>query len=356
MHQKGEYKMKKRIGIIGIGMVAKKHINQLMDVDNCEIIAICDIDPEVLSSWGDKLGIDEAYRFSDYNDLINCEVVDAVEICTPNYLHVPMALAVVKAKKPVNLEKPLSVDLASSEALMEALKENPVDNMMCFSYRFMPAVRYAKKLLDTGIIGDIISVDVAYLKSSAFFEGRRLEWRFVKEYAGSGVLGDLGVHLIDMAELLCGKILKVSAMTEIVVKERKKLNSEEYAPVETDDYCSFIAEMDNNIKSNFVITRCARGHSNTIKFDIYGTKGIVSFDLNNPDVLKICAGEIDLETETIRTVKVPSKYNISQEQAFIDKLNGKECDIYPTIYDGYHSQRVLDAVFESAEQKCWVNI
>lgn len=106
----------------------------------------------------------------------------------------------------------------------------------------------------------------------------------------------------------------------------------------------------------FVITRCALGHGNTIKFDIYGTKGIISFDLNNPNVLNVCAGEVDLETETIHTVKVPGKYNISQEQAFIDKLNGKECDMYPTIQDGYHSQRVLDSLFESAEQKRWINI
>lgn len=348
--------MKKRIGIIGVGNIAGRHINELKNINECEIVAICDINPSALSSWGDKLGIDPIYRFSDYNDLVKCEKVDAVEICTPNYLHVPMAVAAVKAGKPVNIEKPLSVNLASTQELMDALKENPVDNMMCFSYRFMPAVRYAKQLIDKGMIGDIINVDVAYLKSSAFMEGRRLEWRFVKEYAGSGVLGDLGVHLIDMAELLCGKILKVSAITEIVVKERKRLTSEELAPVETDDYCSFIAEMENNIKSNFVITRCALGHGNTIKFDIYGTKGIISFDLNNPNVLNVCAGEVDLETETIHTVKVPGKYNILQEQAFIDKLNGKECDMYPTILDGYHSQRVLDALFESAEQKCWINI
>ena len=108
---------------------------------------------------------------------------------------------------------------AVEDGVANALAEAEVPNMMCFSYRFCPAVRYAKWIMDNGLLGDIVNIDVAYLKNSAFFEGRRLEWRFVKEKAGTGVLGDLGVHLIDLAELLAGDIKAVSGTTDIVVKQ-----------------------------------------------------------------------------------------------------------------------------------------
>ena len=347
----------KRIGIIGVGSIATgKHIPQLLKIKECKITAICDTNEQKLKTVGDKLDIPEELRFTDYLDLVNCPEVDAVEVCTPNYLHVPMAVAAIKAGKAVNVEKPLSVNLESTAELRKALKTTDVPNMMCFSYRFCPAVRYAKWIMDKGLLGDIVSIDVAYLKNSAFMEGRRLEWRFIKQKAGTGVLGDLGVHLIDMAELLAGEIDEVSATTAIVVKERKREDSEEMAPVETDDYCAFLANMKSGAKANFVISRCAIGQQNTIKFDVYGTKGVLSFDLNHPEVLGVCVGEVDVMSESIHTVKVPKKFFIEQEQMFVNLLYGKECPLLPTLEDGLHGQRVLDALQESDQNKRCVKI
>lgn len=347
----------KKIGIIGVGGIAcGRHIPELKAVAGCKITAICDIDKNRLKTVGDNLEIPQHLRFTDYNDLINSPEVDAVEICTPNYLHVPMAIAAIKAGKPVNVEKPLSINLAECEPLKNILSEKPVPNMMSLTYRFMPAVRYAKHIIDRGLIGDIINIDVSYLKNSAFFEGRRLEWRFEKAKAGTGVLGDLGVHLIDMAEILVGKITSVSAVTDIIVKQRKRIDSEELANVETDDYCSFLCNIENGAKGTFTISRCALGKVNSINFDIYGTKGVITFDLNNPKVLGVCSGEVDLATETIHTVNVPKKFHTTQEAEFIKMLNNENDHILPTIYDGLRSQRILDAIYESAENHCCVNI
>lgn len=156
------------------------------------------------------------------------------------------------------------------------------------------------------MIGDIVNIDVQYLQSGAFIEGRRLEWRFVKEYAGSGALGDLGVHLLDLATFLAGDLKRVSAHTKTVVNKRKKLDSEEYAPVEVDDYTSFIGEMESGAMANFLITKCAIGNSNTIKFDVYAKKGVISFNLNNPTELSVCIGEIS------RTVGFDDTYYFSR--------------------------------------------
>lgn len=347
----------KRIGIVGVGDIAcGRHIPELKAVSSCKISAICDIEENKLKTVGDDLGIPEELRFTDYNDLINSPEVDAVEVCTPNHLHVPIATAAVKANKPINVEKPLSINLLECEPLKNAINENPVLNMMCFTYRFMPAIRYAKWIIDKGLIGDILNVDVEYLKDSGFIRGRRLEWRFKKEKAGTGVLGDLGVHLIDMAELLAGKITSVCGFTDIIVKQRKLLNSEELANVETDDYCSFICTMENNIKGNFVISRCAIGKGNSIKFDVYGTKGVICFNMDNPNVLDFYSEISDISSEKLQTVDVPKQFHTTQEAEFIKMLSGEKCEILPTIDDGLRSQRILDAILESAENRCWIEI
>lgn len=352
----------KRIGIIGTGSIANSvHIPQLLEIKECEITAVCDIDITALANTADRLGIDEAYRFTDYKALIDSGIVDAVEICTPTYTHMEIAQYAVSKGKAINVEKPLGITLDECVKLGDLLKENNVINMTTFSYRFMPAVRYAKWILDRHMIGDIVSLNVEYIKSSAFMPGRRLEWRFVKKYAGTGVLGDLGVHLIDMAHLLIGEFKTVGAMTGIAVKHRKKLDCDEIAEVETDDYCNFVAKMKQrntgkDVAATFSISRCAIGHQNTIRYDIFGTEGVISFNLNNPKELSICIGEVDKRSDSLHTVRVPGEFYASQEKSFIDALDGKYCDYFPTIPDGINCQRVLDAVLKSAEEGNFVNV
>lgn len=350
----------KRIGIIGVGGIANGvHITELLDVAECRITAICDVDKAALSKTAERLG--EVLCFTDYKALVDCDEVDAVEICTPNYLHVEMAEYAAKKGKPINVEKPLGLSVAECERLGDAIRKAGVTNMMCFSYRFKPAVRYAKDIIDKGLLGDIVTVNVEYSKSSAFWEGRRLDWRFVKEYAGTGVLGDLGVHLIDAAQLLVGDVSSVSAMMGTVVKERKRLDSDETAPVTTDDYCNFVAELTDRrtgkpVSATFAVTRCALGHANTIRYDIFGTEGCISFNLNDPNELALCTDKKDGMHTTLDTVSVPESYRVTQEQTFVDALHGKFRDYFPTVEDGIKCQKVLDAVERSAKTKSVVYV
>ena len=293
---------------------------------------------------------------TDYRELIQRPLAEAVEVCTPNYLHIPMAMEVVKAGKALELEKPLSVDYQGVDALVAAIAEKGIVNMTCFSYRFMPAVRYAKHLIETGKLGKIINVDVAYLKSSGFWAGRRLDWRFVKEYAGCGVIGDLGVHLIDMTRFLVGDFQSVYATTEIVVKQRQKLDSDEYADVQTEDLATFLAKLEGNVKASFLISRCAIGNSNTIKYEIYGTEGVLKFNLNDPNELTLCIGEVDRETESLHTVKVPKAYYCGQEDTFIRAALGLQTEGVPSIREGAMCQKVIDAVLESARTDTVVKV
>ena len=339
-----------RIGIIGIGGISAKHIKELKTLPDAEIVAICDIDEKKLESVGESLGIPKTRRFIDYKKLVDADFVDAVEICTPNYLHVPMAKYVLERGKHVEVEKPLSINSEGIPELLALAKEKNVANMMCFSYRFYPAVRYAKKLISDGILGKIINVGVEYLKDSAFFEGRRLEWRFVKEYAGSGVLGDLGVHLIDMTRFLVGDFESVYAMKNIIVDKRKRLDSEEIADVETDDIISFVARLENNVIANYTVTRCAKGNANTIKYEIFGTEGVMSFNLNNPkDITYFKDGKLVTES-------VPEEYKVGQEETFVNAVLGRSVEHFPNINEGAECQKIVDAILDSSEKNIIVNI
>ena len=337
-----------KLGIIGLGGIAGTHIKQLESVKQAKICAICDIDETVLHKRGDALEIPMSHRFTDYRDLIACPDVEAVEICTPNYLHVPMAMDVVRAGKAVEVEKPLSVDYSGVEELLQLIKEKDVVNMTCFSYRFRPAVRYARQMIQEGKLGDIIHANVAYLKSSGFWAGRRLDWRFEKQYAGCGVIGDLGVHLMDMVSYLAGEYKSVYATTDIVVKERQKLDSDEYAPVETEDVAMVLATLEGGAKVNFQVSRCAIGNSNTIRFEMYGTKGMLRLDIDKPNELELCFGTGTKDKETVETITVPEGYDVSQEETFVRAALGEKLEWLPDIAEGAKCQKFIDAMLESA--------
>ncbi len=340
-----------KIGIVGCGRISAVHIWGIEQAGGTgKIVAVCDIDEDKLNATGDKLGIPQEYRFTNYMDLINCPEVEAVEVCTPNHLHVPIALEAAKAGKPVEIEKPLTTTYKDGvEELIKVIEEKNLPNMMCFSYRFMPAVRYAKHLLENGALGQIVNVNIEYLQSGVLIPGRRLEWRFVKEYAGTGTLGDLGVHLIDMTRFLVGEFKSVFAMQNTIVKERQKLDSDEFAPVEVDDITSFIASLENNVIANFLVTKCAVGESNTIKYEIYGTKGVIKFNLNKPGELTVCSPA----TGGVPTVeKVAKEFFLGQEECFIDAASGtKVHPHYPDVREGGKSQIIVDAIQQSATEK-----
>ncbi len=345
-----------RIGVVGVGGIARgAHIAPAQEIEGVRITAICDIDEAKLLEMGEKLNIPADHRFLDYHDLIALEDVDAVEVCTSNDVHVPIALAAVKAGKHVNIEKPLGLSADQARELAAYPRAEAQVAMMCFSYRFMPAVRYAKHLIEEGLLGDITGVQVAYLKESAMWEGRGMEWRFEKHRAGTGVLGDLGVHLIDMTQLLAGKITSVCGKTRIVVEERPYPDGT-MGKVETDDVCSFLATLDCGAEAVFTVTRAAWGHKNTIRFEIYGTKGALSFDLNDPTKLKAAGTYFPEGEQELHEIIVPAGYTVRQEQTFIDAIRGKQGMWFPSLEDGYQSQKILDALLQSSVENRWVEV
>ena len=144
---------KVRIGIVGFGGIARgRHVNELSKCSDAVITAVCDISDRALEKAKEKLNISATKCYKDYNDLIADPEVDAIEICTPNYLHAEIAIAALKAGKPINLEKPIAISYEQALRVVETEKESKAFGMTCFTYRFFPAVRYAKHLVDKKII------------------------------------------------------------------------------------------------------------------------------------------------------------------------------------------------------------
>ena len=342
-----------QIGIIGVGGIGVgAHMGGYQNAQGAKVVAICDVNPARLKEIGDKFEIPEALRFTDYHDLLACGAVDAVDICTPNDSHCAIGLAAVEAGKPFNIEKPLGISIEETEALLRAADEKHIKSQICFSYRFFPAVRYAKKLIDEGKIGRIHSIYASYLKDSAYWEGRRLDWRFDEKIARYGVSGDLAVHILDTVRFLAGDYDGLIAQMDIIVKERKKLDSEEIVPVTTDDVCNFFARMKNGASATFGVSRAASGNKNRVRAEIYGEKGGFRFDLTDPKHMEIAmGGHAEMEE-----IEIPEEYRYPQQQSFIDLLNGKDDPWRPQLRDGVKLQYVLEALMESAGKDQWVKI
>ena len=352
--------MKHRVGLIGAGGIADFiHIPGIMACPDLELVALCDIDPKVLKEKSEKYGIKEDYRFTDYNDLIKCNEVDVIDIATPNDVHFEIAMASVAAGKPYSLEKPVAMNAVQSAELIAATGNLP--NMVCFSYRFHSAARFARDIINKNQLGDIHHVNMQYFQSwgNADYDVP-LVWRFQKKRAGSGALGDLGCHALDLTRfILSREYLSVCAHTGIFVHDRTIDSGNKTGAVDVDDFCNYMADMEDNISAGFQITRFAYGRNNYQRLEIYGSKGALVYKYDeepNTNTLEICMGEPMRDSYVFSKLPVPNRFKSNQMQAFADILNGKGDGLTASIKDGHKNQLVIDAILKSAEKRIWVDL
>jgi predicted dehydrogenase len=351
-----------RIGVIGLGGIAGGvHLPGIAKCQDLELAAICDIDREKLDRVGDLYELDRSRRFTDYRELIACAQVEAVDICTPNDCHFLMAQEAVRAGKHYSVEKPVTMNAAEAEALARATKERGVKSMVCFSYRFKTAARYARHLVQIGALGELYHVYAQYFQAWGNpDQGAPLIWRFEKARSGSGALGDLGSHALDLARFITGReYTRVVGDADTLVKERPFLDASGKGTSDVDDYCHYLARMEGGISAVFEITRFGFGRGNFQRLEIYGRKGALIYKLDeNPgfDELEICIGQPLGQLNTFVKVPVPPSYAADQTRSFADIINEKADGLSAAIEDGLANQRVLDAVIDSFEKKCWVTL
>ena len=179
---------------------------------------VVDVNDVLAEEARQRFGFEEAS--SDWKDTIARDDIDVVDICTPNNVHAEIAIAAAKAGKHIICEKPLARTVEEARAMTKAVKEAGVTNMVAFNYRRTPAVALAKRFIDEGRIGKILNFRGTYLQDWSADPNGPLSWRFQKNIAGSGAIGDIGTHVVDMAHYLVGNITEVNAITKTYIKER----------------------------------------------------------------------------------------------------------------------------------------
>ena len=237
--------------------------------------------------------------------------------------------------------------------------ERGLPSMVCFSYRFKAAARYARELVEQGMLGEIYHVYMQYLQAGGgpSYDLPR-SWRYQKALTGTGALGDLGCHALDLVGFVTGKgYRRAVGHADTFVHSRRLEEGEGMGPVDVDDFCHYLMEMDGKTAANFSVTRFAYGRGNYQRMEIYGSKGALVYSLDvtpGVDALEVCIGAPYERVGAFTNLPVPERFHADQMQAFADVLNGCGDGTAATIEDGRRIQHALDTIIRSAEEARWL--
>ena len=352
------------VGIIGCGGITlQNHLPGLALCQGVKVVALCDANPEVLGKAGQSCA--GAFNCSDYRELLKRDDVHAVIIATPNYLHAPIVLEAVRNGKHVFCEKPLAMNFDEARAMYHAAESAKVRHMTAFTYRFVPAMRYFKHLVDSGAVGQPWHFRNCRLQD---WGQRPLSWRQVAKLAGSGEIGDMLSHRLDFAHNLVGPMTNLVAHTRIYHPDRGG------QPSDLEDWvgvlCDFKVGATGLLESSKIATAHGESAYSQDYVEINGSEGSIRFDTQRPHELSVGKkGETKLKPITIPreflvvpgSKRDPSQgdplfvWRYDQNFEFIDAIrNQRPCS--PSFYDGALAQGVIDAALLSEKERRWVDV
>lgn len=372
-----------RIGLIGYGFMGRAHanayrqVNQFFDLAYQPVLqSVCGRDPEKVARFAGQWGF--ASIETDWRRLLARPDIDAVDICAPNHVHCEIALAAAAAGKMILCEKPLAMNGAEGRAMVAAVERAGVRNTVWYNYRRVPAVTFAKQLIDAGKLGRIYHYRAKFLQDWTINpdlpQGGAGLWRLDAAAAGSGVTGDLLAHCIDTAIWLNGSFHSVSAMTETFVKQRLHTQSGKVEPVRIDDACAFLTRFENGSLGTFESTRYARGHKALYTLEINGEHASLAWDLHDLHRLGWFDHRDDGPQRGWRSIHVTDGEHpymnkwwvpglqIGYEHSFTHQVADFLTDLEanrptaPTFRDALATQNVCDAVLVSATTGQWVKV
>ena len=385
------------VGLVGAGFMGKAHCVAYANMQKFFWPApfvpvmknICDIVPEIAEDAKNRFGFEKCC--TDWHDIINDPEIDVVSVCTPNNAHAEIAIAALKAGKHVICEKPIAATTEDAKAMAEAAEEaakNGIVSMCAYQYRRVPAIDEAKKIIESGKLGEITNIRTQYLQSWSADPDSPLSWRFQKSVAGAGTLGDIATHAIDIAQYLAGNITDVVSMVKTYIKERPvqaggvdllgtvKLGADaKREPVDVDDEVSILCKFDSGAIGSVEATRMAWGRNNYITLEVHGTRGSITWNYERLNELEVCYGMDDQDGERgFRKIYTgPANphgdvtWNIPGMNIGYGELKAVEMyEFAKAITEGYQPttcfkvgyqvDRVCDAILESNEKNAWVKV
>jgi len=378
------------VGLIGYKFMGKAHSQGFRDVPFyfADVKAvpvmkvICGRDEEGVSQAQKQFGW-ESYE-TDWRRVVERDDIQLIDISTGNNVHAEMAIAAAEKGKHIFCEKPLAMNVREARAMVEAVKKAGVINMVNFNYRAVPAIRFAKQLIEEGLIGRVFHWRAFYLQDWIIDPGFPLVWRLQGDVAGSGSHGDLAAHSIDLAHYLVGEIDEVVGLQETFIKQRPKLArttgglsaaaAEEMGEVTVDDASLFLVRFKNGAVGSFEATRFAAGHRNGNMWEINGEKGSLRFNVERMNELEYYDHTQPGDRQGFRVIQTtesshpwmsawwPPAHIIGWGQTFTHQIyelmNGIADGVnpHPDFEDGLKCQMVLEAVTKSAQERRWVKV
>ncbi|MEU5764358.1 Gfo/Idh/MocA family protein [Streptomyces asoensis] len=375
------------VGMVGYAFMGAAHsqgwrtVGHAFDLPLRPVLAaIAGRDARAVRAAADKHGW--AAAETDWRALIARDDVQLVDICTPGDSHAEIAVAALEAGKHVLCEKPLANSVAEAEAMAtaaEAARARGQLAMVGFNYRRVPALAFARRLIADGRLGTLRHVRVTYLQDWLVDPDFPLTWRLQREHAGSGALGDLGAHIVDLAQYLTGDLLVgVSAQMETFVRERPRLDGASSGltasggtrrgPVTVDDAAVFTGRLSSGALASFEASRMASGRKNALRLELNGESGSLAFDLERLNELSFHDHREPAATAGFRRIVVtepehpylegwwPPGHALGYEHTFAHQARdlveaiATGADPAPSFADGLQVQRVLAAVEESARK------
>ena len=382
-----------RVGMVGYAFMGAAHsqawrtVNHFFDLPlSARMQVVSGRSPAGVAAAAAKLGWES--HTTDWRALIERDDVDLVDICTPGDTHAEIALAALAAGKHVLCEKPLANTVAEAREMVAAAaaaQAHGVRAMCGFNYRRVPAVALMRQMVAGGRIGTIRHVRATYLQDWIVDPTFPLVWRLRKEVAGSGALGDIGAHIIDMTQFVTGQsIASVSALTETFVRSRPlpsassglaaSSDSAEHGEVTVDDAALFLARLSGGAVATYEATRFATGRKNGLRVELNGSLGSLVFDFERMNELSFYdATRPEAEQGFTRILVTepdhpymaawwPPGHPIGYEHTFTHEVRdlieaiGTQTDPAPSFADALQVQLVLDAVAQSAQSSQWTKV
>ena len=360
------------IALIGTGYMGKAHayaLNNIQtvfaDIVKPKLEILCDVPAEKAAQFATQFGF--ARASDDWRTVIADPAIDLVCITTPNKLHAEMAIAAAEAGKHIWCEKPLALNLPDAQRMMIAAKTYQVKTMIGYNYTHNPAFLHAKKLIAEGAIGNLVhfrgTVDEDYQADP----DTPWSWRCLAAEAGLGTLGDLGCHLVSIAYGLMGPVASLKADMQTIHKTRPKPGSDEYGPVENEDLASALVQFENGLQGSLVRSRSAWGRKNYLSWEVHGDRGMIFFDQERMNELKLYQQQGDVAQQGFKTILtgpahppyqnfVPAAghslgfmdQKLIEAGAFLREIQGGP-QIGPDIAQAYEFEKVIHAIARAAE-------
>lgn len=349
------------IGVIGSGLWASTvHLPAYHAHPSARLVGIYDVDRNGAERAAQQFGIETI--FAEYADLLACDEIDAVDIITPNVTHAPLALAAIAAGKHVFCEKPMAMNADEAQQMADVAVQANVKTAINFTWRNPPAVRFMRHLIQQGKIGKIYHVRGIYRAGWGRNEQRPIEWRLQKEFAGTGVIGDIGSHMIDMIEWMTGEqIASLTADLNTFQSERPQPNGSAMGTVDVDDAASFLARLSGGGMVNFLSTFYGSGERMNQELEFFGQHGALKMVYSNQESIRASLEPQSDENQFI-DLPIPAQFKMDSHdlrqntvRAFVDAI-ANDTEMSPSFEDGLRNQRIIDAVVASAEAGEWVAV